>query len=81
METTYRKLSPRQAEAPAHRTRGLSNREATQAMYCSVTKVNNLLSECFHDRNSVEATAKAIKHALLTSIVINASPRYESIGR
>lgn len=64
----YRKLAPRQAEALAHRARGLSNAETAAAMHCSVANVNNLLAECFYKlyaRNSTEAVAKAVKHGLI----------------
>ncbi|WP_346839802.1 helix-turn-helix transcriptional regulator [Microbulbifer sp. SAOS-129_SWC] len=66
--TNFRPLAPRQAEALAHRARGLSNAETAAAMACSVANVTNLLAECFfklHARNSTDAVAKAIKFGLI----------------
>lgn len=73
METTYRKLAPRQAEALAHRARGLSNAETAAAMRCSVANVGNLLSECFfklHARGATDAVAKAIKLGMIHFLLL-----------
>ncbi|WP_444939445.1 LuxR C-terminal-related transcriptional regulator [Microbulbifer sp. JMSA002] len=46
--SNLKRLAPREAEALTYRSRGLSNKEASEAMQCSVANVINLLAECFY---------------------------------
>lgn len=68
MQTSYRKLAPRQAEALTHRAKGLSNAETAEVMGCSKANVSNLLTECFfklHARGCPDAVATAMKHGMI----------------
>ena len=68
MQTNYRKLAPRQAEALVHRAKGLSNAETATVMGCSKANVSNLLTECFfklHARGCPDAIATAMKHGMI----------------
>lgn len=81
MQTSYRKLAPRQVQALTYRAKGLSNAETAAVMGCSKANVSNLLTECFfklHARGCPDAVATAMKHGmiqlcLLITLVVSAS--------
>ncbi|GAB2507328.1 LuxR C-terminal-related transcriptional regulator [Microbulbifer agarilyticus] len=73
MQTSYRKLAPRQVQALTCRAKGLSNAETAEVMGCSKANVSNLLTECFfklHARGCPDAIATAMKHGMIQLCVL-----------